>query len=134
MKNWILIDDKKFEIFIFINMIKIYIYIGYTKNPKRREYHHRQKYGNVNIIIIDEVEEHNKKQLENFYIELKTQERIIRDSKGNDIGVRENQRGAMYIDHKVFFSLTETKNAMQPLRDSQLVKDIRAKRDKRNKK
>lgn len=66
--------------------------------------------------------------------DMKTQERIIRDSKGNDIGVRENQRGAMYIDHKVFFSLTETKNAMQPLRDSQLVKDIRAKRDKRNKK
>ncbi len=68
------------------------------------------------------------------FCNMKTQERILRDSKGNDIGVRENQRGAMYIDHKVFFSLTETKNAMQPLRDSRLVSDIRAKRDKRNKK
>lgn len=32
-------------------------------------------------------------------------ERIHRDSDGNDNGVREDERGAMYINHKVFFSL-----------------------------
>lgn len=65
--------------------------------------------------------------------DMKTQERILRDLKGNDIGVRENQRGAMYIDHKVFFSLKETKAIMQTLRESKLVLDIRAKRDNRKK-
>ncbi|MBG7611632.1 hypothetical protein IU405_05150 [Polaribacter sp. BAL334] len=64
---------------------------------------------------------------------MKTLERILRDSRGKDIGVRENERGAMYIDHKVFFSLDETKNAMKALRDSKLVSDIRAKRDKQRK-
>lgn len=65
---------------------------------------------------------------------MKTNERILKDSKGNDVGVRENQRGAMYIDHKVFFSLTKTQDVIQGLRDSKIVADIRAKRDKRNKK
>jgi hypothetical protein len=66
--------------------------------------------------------------------DMKTQERILRDSKGNDIGVRENQRGAMYIDHRVFFSLQKTQDIMKTLSESRLVADIRAKRDKRNKK
>lgn len=61
---------------------------------------------------------------------MKTQERILRDSKGNDIGVRENQRGAMYINHKVFFSLRETKAVLKTLRESKLVQDIKANRDK----
>lgn len=65
---------------------------------------------------------------------MRTQERILRDSKGNDIGVRENQRGAMYIDHKVFFSLQKTQDVMKTLRESKLVADIRAKRDNRKKK
>jgi hypothetical protein len=46
------------------------IYVGYTKNPLHREYHHRQKYGDIKMILIDEVEEYNKKQLETFYIDL----------------------------------------------------------------
>lgn len=46
------------------------IYVGYTNNPKHREYSHRQKYGDIRMILIDEVEEYNKKQLEIFYIEL----------------------------------------------------------------
>lgn len=65
---------------------------------------------------------------------MKTQERILRDSKGNDIGVRENQRGAMYIDHKVFFSLEKTQSVIKNLSESKLIADIRAKRDKRFKK
>lgn len=46
------------------------IYVGYTKNPKHREYHHRQKYGDVKMILIDKVEECDKKQFEIFYIDL----------------------------------------------------------------
>ncbi|ELY2018702.1 hypothetical protein SL053_002633 [Flavobacterium psychrophilum] len=65
---------------------------------------------------------------------MKVQERILRDSKGNDIGVRENQRGAMYIDHKVFFSLEKTQSVIKNLSESKLIADIRAKRDKRSKK
>jgi hypothetical protein len=68
------------------------------------------------------------------FCDMKVQERILRDSKGNDIGVRENQRGAMYIDHKVFFSLEKTQSVIKNLSESKLIADIRAKRDKRNKK
>lgn len=68
------------------------------------------------------------------FCNMKVQERILRDSKGNDIGVRENQRGAMYIDHKVFFSLEKTQSVIKNLSESKLIADIRAKRDKRNKK
>lgn len=68
------------------------------------------------------------------FCDMKVQERILRDSKGNDIGVRENQRGAMYIDHKVFFSLEKTQSVIKNLSESKLIADIRAKRDKRSKK
>jgi len=44
------------------------IYVGYTNNPKHRENSHKQKYGNIKLIIIDEANEYNKKQLETFYI------------------------------------------------------------------
>lgn len=52
-------------------------------------------------------------------------ERIIRDCDGNDTGVREDDRGAMYIDKKVFFSINKVKDILNELSNSKLVKDIR---------
>lgn len=58
-------------------------------------------------------------------------ERIIRDSDGRDSGVRENQRGAMYIDHEVFFKHPKTIEKIEQLKNSQLIKDIRNRKNNR---
>jgi hypothetical protein len=52
-------------------------------------------------------------------------ERIHKDVNGNDNGVREDERGAMYINHKVFFSLPAVILKINELKNSQLIKDIR---------
>ena len=52
-------------------------------------------------------------------------ERIYRDSDGNDTGVREDERGALYINHRIFFSIPRVIETIEQLKNSQLVKDIR---------
>lgn len=60
---------------------------------------------------------------------MKTYERIIRDRSGKDTGVRENERGAMYINHEVFFKDERTIRVVDALRNSDIVKKIRLRRD-----
>lgn len=61
---------------------------------------------------------------------MKTYERIVRDKDGNDIGVRENDRGAIYINHEVFFKNEKTIKVVEDLRNSEIIRDIRQRRDK----
>ncbi|SHF60114.1 hypothetical protein SAMN05444483_101736 [Salegentibacter echinorum] len=52
-------------------------------------------------------------------------ERVITNAKGEDTGVRENNRGALYINHKIFFSNPDVLKKVDRLATSKLVKRIR---------
>ncbi len=49
-------------------------------------------------------------------------ERILIDKNGKDTGVRENRRGAMYINKKVFFSDEKVSRTLSRLNKSGIVK------------
>ena len=53
---------------------------------------------------------------------MRNYERTITDKNGNDTGVRENYRGDMYINHKVFFSDSKVRHLIARLAKSNIVK------------
>lgn len=57
-------------------------------------------------------------------------ERVVRDGDGNDTGVREDERGAIYINHKAFFENKKTIAVIDRFSKSQIIIDIRKRRKK----
>lgn len=55
---------------------------------------------------------------------MKNYERIIFNKDGKDIGLRENNRGAIYIKPKLYFKNTKVKNLIEALSNSNIVKNI----------
>lgn len=53
---------------------------------------------------------------------MKNYERVILNKKGKDIGLRENNRGAIYIKPKIYFQNTKVKELIKTLSNSNIVK------------
>lgn len=54
--------------------------------------------------------------------DMKNYERVILNKEGKDIGLRENNRGAIYIKPKLYFKNTKVKTLIETLSKSNIVK------------
>lgn len=52
---------------------------------------------------------------------METNERVILNKKGKDIGLRENAKGAIYIKPKMYFKNTKVQGLIRKLSESNIV-------------